>query len=197
MIDICWNTNEDLEAPLPKCNKCRKHVTGNYMAQHQQSKKCEIAWMWVNNCTKEASAHTAQQNVFTIEGEEVEKVSQFQYLGRPVLQNDSDSGAIQYNIAKAQGKWQMFSWILAREGAIPKVMGMFYKVVVQSVLLYGSKTWCRTLSQYDTLNSFHVSAARCISGLHFEYNPEDETWNQPSATLALEKAGLLPLIAYL
>jgi hypothetical protein len=167
------------------------------LARHQRSKKCKDAQTWISNREREASAQAAQNDIFTIDGEEIEKVKQFRYLGRPILQNDSDYGAIRYNIAKAQGKCRMFSRILAREGAKPKVMGKFYKAVVQSVLLYGSETWCLTLSQYDTLNAFHVSAARRISGLHFEFNPVTESGNRPAAARALDRAGLLPLITYL
>jgi hypothetical protein len=167
------------------------------MNRHQRSKLCESGQTWVANREKEVRAHAAQNGIFTIAGEEMEKVTQFRYLGKPVLQNDSDNRAIRYNIAKAQGKWRMFSRILAREGAKPKVMGMFYKAVVQSVLLYGCETWCLTLAQYNTLNSFHVTAARRISGLHFEFNSESEEWNRPAVALALDKAGLLPLITYL
>lgn len=49
------------------------------------------------------------------------------------------------------------------EGAKSKVMGMFYKAVVQSVLLYGSETWVLTKANYDILNSFHVAVRRKIS----------------------------------
>jgi hypothetical protein len=48
-----------------------------------------------------------------------------------MLANDNDVGAIQRNITKAMRKWQMLSQILLREGAQPKVMGIFYNAIIQ------------------------------------------------------------------
>jgi hypothetical protein len=76
-----------------------------------------------------------------------------------MLANDNDIGAIQHNVKKARKKWQMLSQILTREGAQPKIMGIFYKAVVQATLLYGSETWVITKEKYNILNTFHVTAA--------------------------------------
>jgi hypothetical protein len=76
-------------------------------------------------------------------------------------------------------------------------MGMFYKVIVQLVLLYCSETWVLTLAQYDWLNAFHVTIARRISGLKVRYDPDTETWVKPASNMALERAGLHPLATYL
>jgi hypothetical protein len=76
-------------------------------------------------------------------------------------------------------------------------MGVFYKAVIQSVLLYGSETWVITKQKYQLLNTFHVTAARRISRLTFCYNENTDIWERPPAKLALERAGLQPMIAYL
>ena len=34
--------------------------------------------------------------------------------------------------------------ILSREGAAPRVSGLFYKAVVQSIMLFGAETWVVT-----------------------------------------------------
>ena len=48
------------------------------------------------------------------------------------------------NIQKARKSWGWMSWILIREGADPKVLGHFFKVVVQVVFLLGAETWVLT-----------------------------------------------------
>jgi hypothetical protein len=111
--------------------------------------------------------------------------------------NDSNDGAIRYNISKARAKWHMIARVLVQEEASPRVMGMFYKVIVQLVLLYCSETWVLTLAQYDWLNAFHVTIAWRISGLKVWYDPDTETWLKPASNMALERAGLHPLATYL
>jgi hypothetical protein len=93
-----------------------------------------------------------------------------------MLANDDNVGAIQHNITKASCKWQMLSPILLREGAQPKVLRIFYNANIQSVLLYGSKTWVLTKEKYQLLNTFHTTAARRISWLEFCLNPTTEIW---------------------
>jgi hypothetical protein len=93
-----------------------------------------------------------------------------------MLANDDNVGAIQHNITKARRKWQMLSPILSQEGAQPKVMGIFYKAVIQLVLLYGSETWLLTEEKYQLLNTFHTTAARRISRLEVRLNPTTEIW---------------------
>ena len=41
------------------------------------------------------------------------------------------------NLRKARNSWAWLSRILVREGVKPRVSGMFFKVVVQAVLLFG------------------------------------------------------------
>ncbi len=48
----------------------------------------------------------------------------------------------------------------------PKVSAKFYKVVVQSVLLYGSKTWNLTKTALARLEGFHIRAAYRMAKTH-------------------------------
>jgi hypothetical protein len=48
---------------------------------------------------------------------------------------------------------------LTVENKPPTVSAMFYKAVVQSVLLYGSKTWNLTTTALVQLEGFHIHAA--------------------------------------
>ena len=64
-----------------------------------------------------------------------------------------------------------FSWarlmrILGREGAYPRVYGMFFKVVVQAVLVLGLETWVLTPCMERSLVSFQHRFARRITGRH-------------------------------
>ena len=89
----------------------------------------------------------------------------------------------------------MISRALTREGASPWVPGMFYKAVVQTVLLYGSETWVQTDSMDQVLAGFHNRAARRLAGMYPKLI--NGQWEQPPVVEALEAASLLPMDVYL
>jgi len=45
-------------------------------------------------------------------------------------------------------------------GAHPRIFGMFYKAVVQTVLLFGCESWAMTGAMWTALKGFHHRAAR-------------------------------------
>jgi hypothetical protein len=56
--------------------------------------------------------------------------------------------------------------LLTAENRPPKVSAKFYKAVVQSVLLYGSKTWNLTTTTLAWLEGFHTCAAYRMAEKH-------------------------------
>jgi esterase/lipase superfamily enzyme len=83
----------------------------------------------------------AIRQLFYVEGELLEKIESFRYLGRILAQDDEDVWAVRSQIKKARGTWARVGQVLQADNTPPKVSAMFYKAVVPSVLLYGSKTW--------------------------------------------------------
>ena len=74
---------------------------------------------------------------------------------------------------------------------------MFYKAVVQAVLLYGSETWVLTQSMRNVLTGFHHRVARRLSGRMPRYLHHEDRWEYPPIEEALERAGLFPMEEYL
>ncbi|KAL7535817.1 hypothetical protein ACHAXR_007990 [Thalassiosira sp. AJA248-18] len=70
----------------------------------------------------------------------------FKYLGRLLAFDDNDMRAVRNNLKKARKSWRMLSRLLCAESIGPQVCGMFYKAVVQAILLFGSETWALTPS---------------------------------------------------
>ena len=91
-----------------------------------------------------AQAKRATSVTFTLEEQQLERVDDFCYLGRILLSNSSDWAALYKNLRKARQQWGKLVRVLKRDGASPRAFGMFYKAVVQSVLLYGVETWTLT-----------------------------------------------------
>jgi hypothetical protein len=135
--------------------------------------------------------------VFQANGIDVEQVDGFCYLGRELVSDGTDAPAIAKNIRKARARWGQISRLLVREGADSKIAGNFYKVVVQSVLLYGSETWVVSQSIMRSLTGFHNQVARRISGCPIHLNQQTQDWIYPSAEAALATSGLLPVESYI
>ena len=105
----------------------------------------------------------AQETVFTVNGIPLESMDCFKYLGRIVTVDDSDMPAVMSNLHKARGRWAQASCILTHEGATPKVSAMFYKAVMQSVLLFSCETWVESDVIARSLDGFHHYIARKLS----------------------------------
>ena len=55
---------------------------------------------------------------------------------------------------------------MRKENAPPQVSAKFYKAIVQSVLLYGSKTWVLSTASLARLEGFHLRAAYRMAKKH-------------------------------
>ena len=76
--------------------------------------------------------------VLTAHGKDLKSIDVFNYLGIMLLHYDSDWPAVVPNICKAHKKWARISRKLVREGT--RVLGKFFTVVVQSIILFGPET---------------------------------------------------------
>ena len=79
------------------------------------------------------------------------------------------------NLRKAQKKWARILRILGWEGGNTRVSGIFFKVVVQAVLLFVSETWMMTPCMVQDLGGFQN---RLQNG-SWEYPPLEEViWEE-------------------
>lgn len=187
---------EEGNTPFPRCEECGMHLKNPNTASHRRSHVCQQGRRKRRERAKDVQRKAANEVVFYINGNPIENVKFFKYLGRWVSRDDNDHKAISENIKKASKRWSTFSRVLVREGANYKTMGIFYKTVVMSVLLYGAETWTLTQRQTQMLASFHNRCARNITG-RGAYEQEDGTWVWPSLTETLEMAGLAPIHEYI
>ena len=61
----------------------------------------------------------------------------FRYLGRPLDQTYDDWLSVWRNIMRASLVWGRLGTLLRWEGSEPRVSEIFYREVVQAILLYG------------------------------------------------------------
>ena len=132
----------------------------------------------------------ALQCTFTVHGDVLEGVEVFEYLGRLLAQDDDNVQAVRQQIRKAQGTWARIGQVLRGENAAPRVAAMFYKAVVQSVLLYRSKTWNLTETVLARLEGFHICAAYWMTRVHKPRKGLFGNWIYPSTKDVFEECGL-------
>ena len=81
---------------------------------------------------------------FSTYGHPLDMVTSFKYLGQVISAADDNWLAVVINLAKAQALWRRLTRIISREEAALRVSKFFFKLVVQSVLLFGTETWVVT-----------------------------------------------------
>ena len=67
-------------------------------------------------------------------------VTSFKYMGQVISAMDDDWPAVVINLARAKTVWSRMSRILSREGVTSWVSDLFFKFVVQAVLIFGEET---------------------------------------------------------
>ncbi len=143
------------------------------------------------------SAALALHKLFHVEGELLEKVDLFWYLGRILAQDDDDFQAVRQQIKKARGIRARVGQVLTADKTPPKVSAKFYKAVVQSVLLYGSKTWNLTTTTLARLGGFHIRAAYQMAEKHKPKKGPHHGWVYPHSSDVLQECGMVTILHYM
>lgn len=186
------------EGPLPRCEKCLMSVLQlGLNRSHPTSQACREGAERVRRRHLHEEAHRASEVTFTANGQMLEKVDVFKYLGRLLVINDDDAPALVRNLLRACSQWGRFSPVLTREGATPKTMGYFYQAIVQAVLLFSVETWVLTPQMLRHLEGFHHRVVRRIAKMGPSQRPGTNEWVYPPVDGALEVAGLSPIQVYI
>ena len=102
-----------------------------------------------------AIASRYKGGTFRLTGEDgaeyIEGVDNFKYMGRILERSDKNCLAVLWDVGKYCRVWNRLGKLLRREGADPRVSAMFYRAVVQPVLLLGEETWVLSEAMYRKL----------------------------------------------
>ena len=143
------------------------------------TKACEKAADRARKRRQVIANREADQVVFTIGDQPIQKVSAFKYLGRILSANDDDLPAVIANVRCARQRWGQVAQLLVWEGTSVSMMSYFYKAVVQAVLLYGSATWVMSPRMLGVL-AFHHRCACYLAHDHIR-QLDDGSWYVPSS----------------
>ena len=178
----------------PKCVLCGLQCAFPSQQPHLESEDCRRGRLLQTKRVAANNLRRQMEVVITVGGVPLETVQIYKYLGRLLACNDDDWPAIHMNLKKARSRWASLSRVLVREGSTPRISGLFYKAVVQAVLLYGCESWVLTDKVWKTLESFHNRAARRISR-KMPYKV-GEDWVYPPIAEAREEAGFYTIQHY-
>ena len=104
------------------------------------------------------------ERAFQAYGRPLATVTLLKYLRQVMAMAYDNWTVVVGTLWKAQKIWAQMGRILVWEGAFPRVLGVFFKAVVQAVLLFGSETWVLTPRMGRDLGSFQNRVARRITG---------------------------------
>jgi len=182
--------------PLPRCPRCDMHVTPLAINRgHTNTAACARGAALLQRRQTEATIRRAREIVFRANGTDLDRVPNFNYLGRILSQGNTDWPTTYKNLKKARAKWTLISRPLIKTGVSERTVGLFTKAITQSVLLYGSETWVVTPQMLQPLESFTHRIARRITNkmprLHHG------TWHYPPLEDAMVEAGFYPITEYI
>jgi hypothetical protein len=104
---------------------------------------------------------------------------------------------VRNQIKKARWTWARVGQVLQADNTPPKVSTMFYKAVVQSVLLYGSETWNLTKTALALLEGFHIRAAYRMAKKHKPRRGPNQVWVYPATKDVLKECGMISVAHYI
>ncbi len=121
----------------------------------------------------------ALQQQFSVNGEVLEWVEAFKYLGRLLAQDNDNIQAIRVQLPKACATWTWVGQVLHNENVSPHVTATFHKAVVQAILLNGSETWVLSRTALAYLEGFHIFAAYWMAKMQKPKWGQGRTWIYP------------------
>ena len=182
------------DGEMPKCELCGMYSAN--IPRHQKTKTClRLRKKRENERLQDLQVEGDDVRIM-VYGKEIERVEEFNYLGRILTSDDNDTKAIENQIKKARAKWNSIASILKREGADAKTMATFYRTVIQAVLLYGAESWCVSETNLRKLRAFHHRAVRYMTGRHIRKLGEGR-WEYPNHEQLRKKCELLRIEEYI
>ncbi len=140
---------------------------------HINTKEFRTGTEWRHQRDMAIRSALALRQQFSIHDQVLEQVDIFKYLRRLLSHDNDDIQAVRTQIQKARTTWADVSNVLWAQKAPPRISAKFYKAVVQSLMLYGSKTWVISKSVLARLEGFHIRAAYKMAKHHVPWHGPD------------------------
>ena len=177
------------------CGLCGMPTSVYSLGRHQGSRLCQATAQRGRQREQLQQLQAAQGTRFFSGDQELEMVHQFRYLGRPLSEGDSDWPALYRNLTRARMHWARFSKLLRSQSLSPRVAGLFYLAVVETVLLYGSESWVWSDSMVKAVEGFHNRIVRRLANRMPRL--ADGEWHYPPISEAFQIVRIMPIQHYI
>ena len=119
-------------------------------------------------CKTLRTEYASNRESIVVNGEEVEDVEEFAYLGAIVDKEGGGNKDIRNRLQKARGAFQRLWKVWAARGIGRRTKIQLFKTLVRPVLLYGCETWNITKTDERKLNSFQCQCLRRILRIRWQ-----------------------------
>ena len=144
-----------------------------------------------SRCAEASFSLTEEDEVECIKG-----VDNFKYLGRMLYRLDDDWPVVRRNVRKAHQVCIRLGKLLQMEGADSLVSAMFYRELMQAVLIFGLETWFLLALMSKNLERLHVGFLRKVAG-SIAKRQRGRTWRSVAAVSVLKEAVTQTLGTYI
>ena len=108
--------------------------------------------------------HNGNSDV-NIQGENLERVNTFKYLGATLAENGDLDAEMTHRIQSGWKNWKRISGILCDRRISLRVKGKVYKTVVRPAMVYGADTWAMKKAHEKKLDVAKMRMLRWMSGV--------------------------------
>ena len=128
---------EECNLPHTRCNLCDMMVTRKGLnGMHRRMAHCTWGAERKRQQLLAEEEREVTARAFSSYGSPLEMLTSFNYLGRVISEADNDWTVVVSNLSWEKKVWRRMLRIISREGVAPQVSGVFFKAVIQAVLLF-------------------------------------------------------------
>ena len=192
---IIWKVFEHLESLEYADDICLLSNTKEQMQQKINRVDCfgkKIGLKINTNKTKVMAINTNQNTNITLNGENLETVNRFTYLGSVITDKGGTEEDIAVRIGKANQAFRALQTVWNSKTISIKTKMRLFNSNIKTVLLYGCESWKNTKT---FTNKLQVFINKCLKKIHKIYYPQiisnKELWNisneKPIKQLIMER----------
>ena len=156
---------EDYNRPYPLCPCCDIMVLWAFLNGQQNTiAQCAKGEERKRRRLMAEDMRASMARSFQAHRISLNSVTSLKYLVHIITSLDDAWTELVGNLQNLRKRWMRLSIILIIEGAKSRVLGMFFKVVVQTVLIFWSYMWVMTPHMGRSIGGFQHRVAIWITG---------------------------------
>ena len=128
-----------------------------------------------------------EDNMISLDGDNIEVVDRFSYLGDVISTEGSAQEAVTSRIRSAWKKFKEVSNVICGRSISLKVIGTLYKSYVRNALTYGAERWALKMEDERRLKTTEMRMLRMICGKTLKDKMNNEKIREMTGVVRLEE----------